>query len=114
MTAAGFGERAALSFDDREVVLTLSSAAADGEWLTGRNLPPDLGAGLWGTRRATGWRRSRTQAKTRPRRRARRSGGKLTFDEGVDVDTKGATPRLTLDLDDDEHTDERWVGWEDG
>lgn len=47
VTAAGFGERAALSFDDREVVLTLSSAAADGEWLTVRYLPPDLGAGLW-------------------------------------------------------------------
>ena len=32
----------------------------------------------------------------------------------MDVDTEGATPRLTLDLDDDEDTDERWVGWEDG
>lgn len=36
-----------MSFDDREVVLTLSRAAADGEWLTARYVPPNLGAGLW-------------------------------------------------------------------
>ena len=38
----------------------------------------------------------------------------VTFAEAVAVDTTNGTPRLKLDLDEDEDTGERWAVWEDG
>ena len=47
VTGAGSGEGAVLSVDDRDVVLTLGRATADGERLTVRYVPSHSGAGLW-------------------------------------------------------------------